>query len=526
MTWAQVPQAVDESQITMTATEATDPSGVEYYFDCMSEGCNDSGWQASVVYTDTGLAPNTAYTYVVRAKDLSANFNMTAASDEATATTAPAANQPPSFNSNPITEVDATVGVLYNADLQDDASDPDAGDTLTFSKDAGPSWLSVSSEGGLAGTPNDTDVGENQFTVRVEDAAGASDTAALRITVNAVADINFYAESETTSRGTAVGDYYDTHADDDIYEELTEEVKAGRWSVLEHTWTFTVSGEASVVFLVQAHHTDNYEGDDFVFAYSLDNATFYDMVVVGNTSDNGAYQRFDLPPYTSGTIYVRVTDTDMTKGNVFQDTLFVDDMHIVTSSIAGMPAAAFNPNPADGATDVALNPLLTWSPGSNAQWHDIYFGIEPDNLTLVSDSQTQTDFDPGLLQEGITYYWRVDEGNDAGTTAGVQWRFTTAAGACTPETVAVDSIYTDTLKGPTGTSYGQAIVTVVDNCGSLVADAWVTGHFTGDFGNEAPQTTGTNLNGEAVFVTTKSVKKPLFGFVVDDVIATGMNYQP
>ena len=526
MTWAQAPQAVNDTSITMTATEATDPSGVEYSFECKSEGCHNSGWQASVVYMDTGLAPSTSYTYVVRARDLSANLNLTAASVEETATTAQAANQPPSFTSDPITKVDATVGLPYNADLQDDASDPDAGDMLTFSKVDGPSWLNVASDGGLAGTPGAADVGVNHFTVRVVDAVGAVDTATLIITVNAAAEVNFYAESETIIRGTVAGSYLDTHAEDDTYEELTEEVKAGRWSVLEHTWTFAVSGSASLVFWVQAHHTDNTEGDDFVFAYSLDNATFFNMFVVSKTSDDDGYQRFDLPPYISGTIYVRVMDTDMSKGNVSPDTLFVDDMHIVTSSIAGMPSAAFNPNPADGATDVATNSLLTWSPGSNTQWHDVYFGTDPNNLLLLSAAQIGTDFDPGTLEEGITYYWRVDEGNDAGTTAGVQWRFNTAEGACTPTTVKVASISTETARGPSGTSYGKAIVAIVDNCGNPVAGALVTGHFTGDFEKEAQQTTYTDSNGEALFATSTYVKKPSFGFVVSNVVAAGMVYQP
>jgi hypothetical protein len=524
MTWGQAPQAIDDTCITMTATEATDPNGVEYYFECVSGGCHDSGWQASVVYMDTGLTASTPYTYVVRARDLSANFNTTTASAEAAATTAQAANQPPSFTSNPINEVNATAGVPYNADLQDDASDPNAGDTLTFSKVDGPSWLSVAFDGGLSGTPGAADVGVNQFTVRVADAAEEADTATLSITVNAAAEVNFYAESETNIRGTVAGSYLDTHADDDTYEKLTEEVKAGRWSVLEHTWTFTVSGSGSVVFLVQAHHTVNAEGDDFVFAFSLDNATFFDMVVVSNTSDTGAYYRFDLPPYTSGTIYVKVTDTDMSKGNVSPDTLFVDDMHIVTSSIAGMPAAAVDPNPADGATDIATNSLLNWSLGSNAQWHDVYFGTDPDNLPLVSEAQTAAHFDPGPLQEGTTYYWRVDEGNEAGTTAGVQWRFTTAAGVCTPTTVTVASISTDTTRGPAGTSYGQAVVLIIDNCGNPVAGASVTGYFTGDFENEATQP--TDSNGEAKFVTTTYVKKPSFGFEVSDVVAADMVYLP
>ena len=57
MTWASAPAAVSSSSITMTATTASDPSGVEYFFDETSgnPGGSDSGWQDSATYTDTGL---------------------------------------------------------------------------------------------------------------------------------------------------------------------------------------------------------------------------------------------------------------------------------------------------------------------------------------------------------------------------------------------------------------------------------------------------------------------------------------
>ena len=47
------------------------------------------------------------------------------------------------------------------------------GDTLTYSKVSGPAWLSVASNGALSGTPGNSDVGANSFTVKVTDAAGA-----------------------------------------------------------------------------------------------------------------------------------------------------------------------------------------------------------------------------------------------------------------------------------------------------------------------------------------------------------------
>jgi len=85
MTWARVPAAISTSEITMTANTATDVAGVEYYFS-RSDG-NDSGWQISPIYTDSGLEPNTTYTYQVRARDLSPYKNETGLSTAESAKT-------------------------------------------------------------------------------------------------------------------------------------------------------------------------------------------------------------------------------------------------------------------------------------------------------------------------------------------------------------------------------------------------------------------------------------------------------
>jgi chitodextrinase len=87
MTWASVPVATGDSSIVMTASAATDISGVEYYFTCTAGGGNDSGWQDSRTYVETGLTPETQYTYTVIARDKSVNHNVTAASAAASATT-------------------------------------------------------------------------------------------------------------------------------------------------------------------------------------------------------------------------------------------------------------------------------------------------------------------------------------------------------------------------------------------------------------------------------------------------------
>jgi len=75
MTFASVPSADGQDSVSMTATTASDPSGVEYYFDETSgnPGGSDSGWQDSTSYTDTGLSAGTQYCYQVKARNKSPN---------------------------------------------------------------------------------------------------------------------------------------------------------------------------------------------------------------------------------------------------------------------------------------------------------------------------------------------------------------------------------------------------------------------------------------------------------------------
>lgn len=85
MTWEVVPHPTGGYSISMTATSATDLSGVEYYFECIAGGGNDSGWQDSPTYEDTGLQPDAEYIYRVKARDKSPNRNETNWSQEASA---------------------------------------------------------------------------------------------------------------------------------------------------------------------------------------------------------------------------------------------------------------------------------------------------------------------------------------------------------------------------------------------------------------------------------------------------------
>jgi hypothetical protein len=64
------PTGTSTSQIAMTATQATDPSGtVEYYFTAITTGGHSCSWQTGRTYTDSGLTTNTPYSYKVKARD-------------------------------------------------------------------------------------------------------------------------------------------------------------------------------------------------------------------------------------------------------------------------------------------------------------------------------------------------------------------------------------------------------------------------------------------------------------------------
>ena len=92
---------------------------------------------------------------------------------------------------------------------------------------------------------------------------------------------------------------------------------------------------------------------------------------------------------------------------------------------------ASNPNPADGAENVAA-PLFLWTPGSTAVFHDVYLGktseLGPANLVGSRQRLPMLYYVAGL-EPGVTYYWRVDEIEKDGITiiTGEVWTFTTLA---------------------------------------------------------------------------------------------------
>ncbi len=96
-----------------------------------------------------------------------------------------------------------------------------------------------------------------------------------------------------------------------------------------------------------------------------------------------------------------------------------------------VPVSAFAPVPANGATGVALNATLDWRPGRQAARHTVYLSSDANAVTrapLQSTTSHHLSLTSLALEYGRTYYWAVDEVNEAAspkTWAGPLWSFTT-----------------------------------------------------------------------------------------------------
>ncbi len=97
---------------------------------------------------------------------------------------------------------------------------------------------------------------------------------------------------------------------------------------------------------------------------------------------------------------------------------------------------ATSPTPTDGALEVGVDQVLSWTNGEIAASHDIYLGTDRDAVIAADRNSplyktnipatSPSTYDPDLGY-GATYYWRVDPVDDNGVAqcTGNVWGFTT-----------------------------------------------------------------------------------------------------
>jgi autotransporter-associated beta strand protein len=121
-------------------------------------------------------------------------------------------NYPPAFSVETLVFPAAMALAPYTGhSLASLAGDPNHGDTLVFSRIAGPGWLLVAADGGLSGSPATGDSGDQTFIVRVTDSGGLFADAVLQIEVKPPV-FHFDVNGAVAGSGAASGGIWDTAA--------------------------------------------------------------------------------------------------------------------------------------------------------------------------------------------------------------------------------------------------------------------------------------------------------------------------
>jgi hypothetical protein len=133
-----------------------------------------------------------------------------------------------------------------------------------------------------------------------------------------------------------------------------------------------------------------------------------------------------------------------------------------------VPVLAREPQPANGAEGVSLEPTLSWRPGREAVSQKVYFSADRQAVaegTASSGNASGNSYQPGSLDYGRVYYWRVDEVNEAASPSireGDVWSFSTT------EFFAVDDFegYNDE-----------------EGTGTRIYESWIDGYSDGSSGS-------------------------------------------
>jgi len=151
--------------------------------------------------------------------------------------------------------------------------------------------------------------------------------------------------------------------------------------------------------------TATWDYEQYLPLIDFDNLTWLELKVVSNAND---------PAYT-GWVWFYLDNMRLTGAGLVED-----------------------PQPADEATDVPTDATLSWTAGTFAATHHVYFGT---NSTKVRNADKDSDpdvvfveisdasFDPNGMAFDTQYFWRVDEVNEANPDSpwtGPVWNFTTA----------------------------------------------------------------------------------------------------
>jgi len=249
------------------------------------------------------------------------------------------------------------------------------------------------------------------------------------------------AAGESTALGSVVSGSYASTQVVAGSETLSEQHSSGnpktRKSSLDHTWTVTGVQPGAIVELeLVAAAPANGEFDDFAFSYSTDGGTTWAPIgVLVNGTGEAAYKAA-LPANTSGTVRVRVQDTDRTTGAKTTDTVSVSLIKVTSIGDAGdMPPTVSITEPEDGFTVPGGAPV-----------------------TLIGDAYD--DEDVGLSADSISWSSDIDQSLGTGASLSV---------ILSGGTPAVTHVITASTTDSAGQTATATITVIVDDSAATAA---------------------------------------------------------
>jgi hypothetical protein len=124
---------------------------------------------------------------------------------------------------------------------------------------------------------------------------------------------------------------------------------------------------------------------------------------------------------TENSFKIRASISDIPPGHE----IFPIAMQLAGGMPRNLTTKAVEPGPADSAkVSPSGQVALEWIPGAMAENHKVYFGTNEDSLELLGETDENEYAELGELEQGATYYWRVDEvAVDETITEGEVWNF-------------------------------------------------------------------------------------------------------
>jgi len=156
-----------------------------------------------------------------------------------------------------------------------------------------------------------------------------------------------------------------------------------------------------------------------------------------------------------------------------------------TNGSYSIPVTPVLVSPPNNSLDISLTPTLTWNASSGATRYKVQISTNPvfsniiDSATVLNTSYT---IPSGKLLSAVTYFWRVNASNNAGTSPWSEiWNFATMTGLPAPVLLSPPNFATNVSQTPlldwqnvTGATNYKVQISTVSNFSVITDSATVT----------------------------------------------------